>query len=204
MTGFGTHHIRDVNAARYATVDDFCQVFSEELDGLYQLSFLVAGDHGKAERCILAGLGECTRSAQVFREWTLSWAKRAIIRHAVRELRPQPHRDTASQTKTVLRSNASLSDIRRSYFNSEAVLALEDFERFVFVISVLEGYSNRDCAVLLGCSLLEVRQARTRATVYIGSRCIVNWSSGASTFTSESSSSLIALTDVPTGRWPTL
>jgi DNA-directed RNA polymerase specialized sigma24 family protein len=43
------------------------------------------------------------------------------------------------------------------------VLALEDFERFVFVVSVLEGYQDRECAVLLGCAVVEVGHARVRA-----------------------------------------
>jgi len=45
----------------------------------------------------------------------------------------------------------------------EAVLDLEDFERFVFVMSVLEHYSEHDCGLLLGCSVREVREARSRA-----------------------------------------
>jgi DNA-directed RNA polymerase specialized sigma24 family protein len=45
----------------------------------------------------------------------------------------------------------------------DAVLGLEDFERFVFVMSVLEHYSEHDCALLLGCSAREVREARGRA-----------------------------------------
>jgi hypothetical protein len=43
------------------------------------------------------------------------------------------------------------------------VLALEDFERFVFVLSVLEGHSDRSCAILLGTSLQEIRETRIRA-----------------------------------------
>lgn len=43
------------------------------------------------------------------------------------------------------------------------MLGLEDFERYVFVITILERYSERDCALLLGCSVQEVREARARA-----------------------------------------
>jgi DNA-directed RNA polymerase specialized sigma24 family protein len=45
----------------------------------------------------------------------------------------------------------------------DAVLGLEDFERFVFIMSVLEHYSEHDCALLLGCSVREIREGRTRA-----------------------------------------
>ena len=43
------------------------------------------------------------------------------------------------------------------------MLGLADFERFVFVLCVLERYREHECALLLGCSASEVRDARTRA-----------------------------------------
>jgi|UPI000361FD4D hypothetical protein len=167
MTRLQNNQIRRGNANRYATVDDFCRVFSEELDSLYQLSFLTIGDHDKAERCVLAGLEDCWRANHVFWDWALSWAKCTIIRHAVRELRPRPYRDSSSWDELDLRYSEKLPNFRGGHFNAEAVLALEDFERFVFVISVLERYSDHECAVLLGCSLLEVREARTQAGMHI-------------------------------------
>jgi DNA-directed RNA polymerase specialized sigma24 family protein len=49
------------------------------------------------------------------------------------------------------------------HFEMDAVLRLEDFERFVFIMSVLEHYSEHDCALPLDCSAREIRKARTRA-----------------------------------------
>jgi hypothetical protein len=49
-----------------------------------------------------------------------------------------------------------------------AVLALPSFDRFVFVMSVLERYSDQDCSVLLGCARRDVLAARTRALQQIG------------------------------------
>jgi DNA-directed RNA polymerase specialized sigma24 family protein len=37
------------------------------------------------------------------------------------------------------------------------------FDRFVFVMSVLERYSDRDCALLLGCASADILPARIRA-----------------------------------------
>jgi hypothetical protein len=34
---------------RYATRDDFLKIFSEDLNGLYQLAFLLTGDHQKGD-----------------------------------------------------------------------------------------------------------------------------------------------------------
>jgi DNA-directed RNA polymerase specialized sigma24 family protein len=42
-------------------------------------------------------------------------------------------------------------------------LALEDFERFVFVMSVLEHYSEHECALLLEWSVSEIQKASTGA-----------------------------------------
>jgi DNA-directed RNA polymerase specialized sigma24 family protein len=48
-----------------------------------------------------------------------------------------------------------------------SILGLEDFERVVFVMSVLEKYSDQDCAVLLGCSRQDVREARMQAFLHV-------------------------------------
>jgi len=59
--------------------------------------------------------------------------------------------------------------LRRPYtFVVLAVFGLEDYERFVFVMSVLEHYSQHNCALLLGCSVLEVRKAHTAALNNLG------------------------------------
>jgi hypothetical protein len=44
-----------------------------------------------------------------------------------------------------------------------SILKLDVLERFVFVISVLEGYSSQDCSILLGCSRKVIVDARARA-----------------------------------------
>ena len=45
---------------------------------------------------------------------------------------------------------------------SESILDLPEFDRFVFVICVLERYSMHDCALLLGRSPRDVNEARQR------------------------------------------
>jgi hypothetical protein len=163
MARLQDNHKRGYNANRYATSEDFCRVFREDLDTLYQLSFLMTGDHEKAEKCFLAGLEDCYRANHVLRDWALCWAKRTIIRNAIRELQPRSHGDSSSSAESVFRYRGKLPNIRGGHFKTASVLALEDLERFVFVISVLERYSDRDCAVLLGCSHPKVRQVRTQA-----------------------------------------
>jgi hypothetical protein len=41
---------------RYATIDDFRQVFTGNLDGLYQLAFLLTVDPEKAEQAFVAAI----------------------------------------------------------------------------------------------------------------------------------------------------
>jgi DNA-directed RNA polymerase specialized sigma24 family protein len=50
-----------------------------------------------------------------------------------------------------------------------ALFELNSFERFAFVMSVLEGYSDQDCALLLGCTRQALIAARVRALQQIAS-----------------------------------
>jgi len=98
----------------------------------------------------------------VFREWARSWAKRIIVESAIRELKPRPSPSNSSSVGTVF-SPSEESSASAGNFDVDALLGLGDFERFVFVLSVLEHYSQHECALLLGCSVLEIRQGRFRA-----------------------------------------
>ena len=145
---------------RYARCGDFRRIFEEDLHGLYQLAFLLTGDDQKAERCFVAGLEDCVKESRVFREWARTWAKRVIVKNAIRELQPRPsHSDSFALLPTAF--SHKKGPIERS--DVDAVLGLADFERFVFVLCVLERYREHECALLLGCSASEVREARTQA-----------------------------------------
>jgi DNA-directed RNA polymerase specialized sigma24 family protein len=128
--------------------------------GLYQLSFLLTGDPEKGERCFVTGMEDCAKENRVFREWARTWAKRVIVQNAIRELQPRPsHSDSFAQLPTAFSHKEG--PIER--FDVDAVLGLADFERFVFVLCVLERYREHECALLLGCSASEVREARSQA-----------------------------------------
>ena len=145
-----------------ATREEFIKIFHEDMNGLYQLSFLLTADHEKAEKCFVAGIEDCVKENRVFREWARSWAKRVIVANAIRELKPHPCLPSSSPPATVF-SQSEQSSGSSGHFDLETVLKLGDFERFVFVMSVLENYSHHECALLLGCSVLEIRQARFHA-----------------------------------------
>ncbi len=158
--------VRAGEAGPYASREDFGKIFTEGLNSLYQLSFLLTADHKKAEKCFVAGIEDCVNENHVFREWARSWAKRAIIQNAIRELKPRPSRSGSLPTATVS-SYTQQPSTPSEHFSVEAVLGLADFERFVFVMSVLENYSPHACALLLGCSSSEVRQARAHALAHL-------------------------------------
>jgi DNA-directed RNA polymerase specialized sigma24 family protein len=149
--------VRRNESTPYATGEDFINVFHEDMSGLYQLSLLLTGDQEKAEKCFVAGIEDCVKQNRVFREWARSWAKRIIVENAIRELKPRPNLPRSSPSATVF-PHSGQSSRSDEHFDLETVLGLGDFERFAFVMSVLENYSHHECALLLGCSVLEIRQ----------------------------------------------
>ena len=150
------------DANTYVTSDDVGQLFTENMDSLYFLAFLLTGDHEKAEQCFIAGLEDSLRSNHTFEGWGHLWAKQAVIKNAVHLLQPHP---TSGELALADASavDASLLSIQNAYFEVGDVVALEPFARFVFVLSVLEQYSQRECALMLDTSVKEVRRVRVQA-----------------------------------------
>jgi DNA-directed RNA polymerase specialized sigma24 family protein len=147
---------------QYATSDDFRKLFAEDMTSLHLLAFLLTGSSERAEQCFVSGIEDCAQGSSVFQQWARSWARRVIIQNAVRMIAPRPvFRDELTHESPL----AVVCNERNPHQDAAwaGVLALGNFERFVFVISVLEGYGDRECAALLGCTVLEVGQARVRA-----------------------------------------
>jgi hypothetical protein len=73
----------------YATSAEFCRVFTEDMDSMHLLSFLLTGDLTEAEECFVSGLEDCAKESYVFRDWARSWARRTIVQNAIRMLTPR-------------------------------------------------------------------------------------------------------------------
>lgn len=132
---------------------DFCHLFEEEMSSLYVLAFLLTADHNLAEECFMAGLSDCLATgASVFEQWALTWSKRAVIKNAIRVVGSAP----------TVRSTPAADCSSKSPL-AQAILELGHFSRVVFVMSLLEGYSDKECALLLSCMPGEVAQARADA-----------------------------------------
>lgn len=160
---FGRRKIRSQEPSPYASKGDFCRVFESDMKRLYLLSFLLTGDRTIAEQCFVGGLRIAEEGNYVFKEWAASWARRAIIQTAIRTVRPLkavegPHSTPDQSTDHALLGRAEIA----------AVIELPVFERFVFVMSVLESYSDQECSLLLGCTRGDVAAARTRALGGLG------------------------------------
>src|ERR1017187_3757692 len=150
----------------YATRIEFCRVFAENMDRMHLLSFLLTADQAKAEECFVSGLEDCVEGTYVFRDWAQSWARRTIIQNAIRMLAPRKNYSTVADAPSDAVS-CSLGRTQDTDYAIARILRLEDFERFVFVMSVLERYSDQDCSVLLGCSRQDVGETRIRALLHV-------------------------------------
>ena len=151
----------NVSAAAYATAADFKQIFTEDINSLYLLSFLLTGNPEKAEQCFVAGIGESTKGNHVFKEWARSWARRTIMQSAIRLIAPRDLAVTTIPNPYVARAMDNVPLILHA--EVRAILELAPFERFVFVMSVLERYSDHECSILLGCPRRDVATARARS-----------------------------------------
>ena len=155
-----------VSAGAYATVADFKRIFTEDVNSLYLLSLLLTGKHEKAEECFVAGIGESTNGNHVFKEWARSWARRTIIQCAIRVIAPRERTVSEIRTADVERMASEVPmDLHAEVC---AILGLAPLERFVFVLSVLERYSDHDCSILLGLARRDIATVRVRAMQQLG------------------------------------
>jgi hypothetical protein len=151
-------HFVEERATRYPTVADFLRTFNEEMHSLYLLSFLLTADHDKAEQCLVSAMGECVEGICVFTEGPCSWTRAAVLKHSIQMIKPAPeHIDRVS----FITLKKSATPPGNNPF--AAILLLDAFERFVFVMSILEDRSDEECAILLRCSRRDVMMARLLA-----------------------------------------
>jgi DNA-directed RNA polymerase specialized sigma24 family protein len=160
-------------AAEYATRSDFQQIFTEDMAGLHLLAFLLTADAEKAEQCFVAGLEESIHGNPVFRQWARSWSKRAIIKNAIKVVSPASCQlgpgleggstEVESGRRRIEPSSARWTENASGKELIVAIAGMDPLQRFMLVMSVLEGYSVRECSALLGCPVTEVAEAKTRA-----------------------------------------
>lgn len=166
---FHSNKFRLMEDDTYATPGDFQRLFAREMTELFRLSFHLTADAEKAESCLILAMRECIANSTVSKEWTLIWARRTVIRNAIRlvfETESTMPDDICSEAGNNF--HLPLREHRiEALQDSLAILTLSDFDRLVFVICVLEQYSTLDCALLLKRPSKEVNDARVRATTHV-------------------------------------
>ena len=152
-------------ATLYASDQDCCRIFVEEANGLFLLSFLLTGESSLAEGCFVRAFEDSLEGNPVFKDWMRSWTRRTIIRRAIRESRPR-----AIQNRSLSpMSDGGSINIAAQPAEIANIVRLPLFERFVFVMSVLERYSPQECSLLLDCTRSNVIAARAWALQQIAS-----------------------------------
>jgi hypothetical protein len=66
----------------------FCNLFRQEMEGLYLLASLLTANPETAEQCFTSSLEECMEGIAVNDEWAHPWAKRVVIKNAIRLVAP--------------------------------------------------------------------------------------------------------------------
>ncbi len=118
----------------YAKQGDFCAIFKSDTKPLYLLAFFLTANHKESEQCFVSTIDDAFKERAVFKDWARPWVK----------------------WSTGQRGTQRSCEI-------DQVTKLATFERFVFVMSILERYSNLNCSLLLGCSMEKVAKARVGA-----------------------------------------
>jgi len=167
-----TQKHKNARSDEYATRSDFCRIYLEQVNSLYLLSLLLTADPQKAEKCFVLGFDDSIGNNSVFKERANLWARRCIILHAIRLLSPRPSDENESNEAGLSQLIGEVPAEVRAYPNFARIVVLNAFERFVFIMSVLEKYSDQECSLLLGCFRRDVINARTTAIQLLASGVI--------------------------------
>lgn len=149
----------------YATTADFAEIFSAEMHSLFYLALLLTADVEKAERCFVCGIEECVEGINSFRGWARTWARRSIVKHAIRIVAPA--------LKTVEIPGATCLPWlagEKTINLFRPLPSLNAFERFAFVLSFLEKHASQESSLMLGCSRRDFDTARIAAIRKLCSR----------------------------------
>ena len=168
-----TQKYKNARSNEYATCSDFCRIYVEQANSLYLLSLLLTADPQKAEQCFLSGFDDSVSNNSVFKERAHLWARRSIILNAIRLLCPRPEDENESNearpSPPIGRVPGKVPAEVQAYPNFVRIVRLNSFERLIFIMSVLERYSDQECSLLMDCFRRDVINARTAAIQHLAS-----------------------------------
>jgi len=160
-----TNQTKLSSASEYASLDDFQKLFASEMVDLFRLAFFLTADADKAEHCLILTMHECMANGSVFKRWLPVWTRNALVQNAIRAVMRGwvcPVRKT-TLGRALFPNQGSAQDALSHSDESVGILHLNDFDRLVYVLCVLEGYPARDCATFLCRSRQEIQCAQNRA-----------------------------------------
>ncbi len=163
------HKHKNARFHEYAVPSDFCRIYLEQVNSLYLLSLLLTADPRKAEKCFVLGFDDSMNNNSVFKERANLWARRCIILHAIPLVCPGPSDESELNEARFPQLVGDVPAEVRAYPNFARIVKLDSLERFVFIMSVLEKYSDQECSLLLGCSRRDVINARSAAIRHLPS-----------------------------------
>jgi len=168
-----TQKYKNARSNEYATCSDFCRIYVEQANSLYLLSLLLTADPQKAEQCFLSGFDDSVSNNSVFKERSYLWARCSIILNAIRLLCPRPddenEPDEARPSPLIGKVPRKVPAEVLAHPNFARIVRLNSFERLIFIMSVLEKYSDQECSLLMDCFRRDVINARTAAIQHLAS-----------------------------------
>jgi hypothetical protein len=140
------------------------QMWIDKMAELYLLAFMLTANKETAEQCMLDAMDEyLNSSAPSLIDWMRNKGRQAVIERAVQRVNP---RVKASYGWTIPTGTRSPSAPGHQPF--AVITALGTFERFVYVLTVLEGYDEEECAGVLECRRADVVAARKLSHQLVG------------------------------------
>ncbi len=133
--------------------------------GLYWLAFLLTGDRARSLEVSSEALVSADDRNPFFANWMAAWSRRVVIAKALAAMRDELA-ESARRTLAARLDKAALPrnwtparDTSRLHLES-ALLAIDVFSRCAVLLSLFEGASLEDVAILLDSELALVRKAQ--------------------------------------------
>jgi hypothetical protein len=140
------------------------EMWLDEMAELYLLAFMLTADKVMAEQCVLDAMDEYLNSNDLsLIDWVKNKGRHAVIERAVQRATPKVK---AVYTWSV--PGGTRASISSSHQPFAVITALSAFERFVYVLTVLEGYQVDECADVLQCLPAEVVAASRLSHQLVG------------------------------------
>ena len=143
-------------AAGRCTADDLRDLIASSAEEFCWLSYTLTGERVRAQISLEKACDQLMDgTGLVFREWIHRWARRLIIKSCIATMRGEIQSSSQSASKhpavPAPSSSAALVLPELSLQSlQECLLRLDPLSRFVLVLRMMEKYSRRETALLLG------------------------------------------------------